>query len=54
MPATGAAGELVFKGVTDMRSGPEVYHRQSDESTRGLDKIGPNEVIEVVVALPPA
>jgi hypothetical protein len=53
MPATGAIGELLFKGVTGMRSGPEVYHRQSDESTKGLDKIGPNEVIEVVVAQPP-
>ena len=52
MPASGALGELLFKGVTEMRSGPEVYRRQSDETTRGLEKIGPNEVIEVIVALP--
>ena len=54
MPASGAIGELLFKGVTEMRSGPEVYRRQSDETTRGLEKIGPNEVIEVIVALPEA
>jgi hypothetical protein len=35
-----------------MRSGAEVYRRVTDDSTRGLEAIGPNEVIEVVVARP--
>ncbi len=53
MPATGAIGDVVFEGVTAMRSGTEVYHRRNDESTRGLDKVGANEVVDVVVARPP-
>jgi hypothetical protein len=54
MPATGTTGEVVFTGVTAMNSGPEVYRRLKDESSRGLEKIGPNEVIEVLAAQPPA
>ncbi len=52
MPATGTAGELVFAGETRMHSGAEVYRKLADETTRGLEKIGPNEVIEVLLARP--
>ena len=52
MPATGTTGEVVFAGETVMRSGAEGYRKLADESTRGLEGIGPNEVIEVLVARP--
>jgi len=54
MPALGTAGELVFQGVTEMRSGSEVYYRKGDQHTKGLDRIGPNEVLDVIVAVPSA